>query len=83
MPVLTSNWRFACKQQRVHTRCIVIPFIEHSDEPAETKFQHQFSPGVDNLHTLTCTLQNNNDSVHAGTSSLRLVESFLLSMDTI
>ena len=33
MPVLTSNWRFESKRQRAHTRFIVIPFFEHSDEP--------------------------------------------------
>ena len=37
MPVLTSNWRFASNQQRAYTRCIPIPFCEHTDEPDATK----------------------------------------------
>ena len=32
IPILTANWRFSPEKKRVHTRCIVLPFFEHTDE---------------------------------------------------
>lgn len=43
MPVLTSNWRFESKRQRAHTRCIVISFFEHSDEPNATALYEELN----------------------------------------
>ena len=49
MPVLTSNWRFECKRQRAHTRCIVIPFFEHSDEPNATALYEELNTSRDKV----------------------------------
>ena len=49
MPVLTSNWRFECIRQRAHTRCIVIPFFEHSDEPNATALYEELNTSRDKV----------------------------------
>ena len=37
LPILSANWQFSCKKGRAFTRCIVIPFMPHKDEPDATK----------------------------------------------
>ena len=49
MPVLTSNWRFECTRQRAHTRCIVISFFEHSDEPNATALYEELNTSRDEV----------------------------------
>ena len=49
MPVLTSNWRFESKRQRAHTRCIVISFFEHSDEPNATALYEELNTSRDKV----------------------------------
>ena len=36
IPIMTANWRFHCEKKRAHTRCIVVPFTEHTDEENST-----------------------------------------------
>ena len=36
VPVMTANWRFHSEKKRAHTRCIYIPFTEHTDEDDST-----------------------------------------------
>ena len=36
LPVLTANWRYTSTRSRAFTRCITIPFVEHSHEPNAT-----------------------------------------------
>ena len=36
IPIMTANWHFHCEKKRAHTRCIVVPFTEHTDEENST-----------------------------------------------
>ena len=37
LPIVPANWQFSFKKGRAFTRCIVIPFMPHKDEPDATK----------------------------------------------
>ncbi len=40
MAILSANWRFDSKRKRAHTRTIIIPFFDHTDEPqANVRFR--------------------------------------------
>ena len=43
IPILTANWRFLPEKKRAHTRCIVLPFFEHTDEENSTTLYEALS----------------------------------------
>ena len=36
IPIMTANWTFSRERKRAHTRCIVLPFVQHCDEENST-----------------------------------------------
>ena len=42
-PIVSANWRFENSARRAFTRCVIIPFVPHSDEPDATRLYRDLS----------------------------------------
>ena len=71
LPVLTANWRYTTTRSRAFTRCITIPFVEHSDEPNATKSAQTTPPRLYRKASMTLSFQQCLQSLPTPTYALR------------